>query len=54
MNSTLAFNNPDGVLASYHTVVLAMLGNGESSSPSNTSNFQLSITAIMSMLNMSY
>ena len=39
INATLAFNSPRGALASYHVIVIAMLGNGESSSPSNTRDF---------------
>ncbi|KAL8791581.1 MAG: hypothetical protein Q9195_005845 [Heterodermia aff. obscurata] len=39
INETLAFNNSGGALASYHVIVVAMLGNGESSSPSNTPDF---------------
>ena len=39
MNETLAFKHAGGVLTSYHVVVVAMLGNGESSSPSNTTGF---------------
>ena len=39
INGTLAFNAPHQALASYHVVVVAMLGNGESSSPSNTLGF---------------
>ncbi|KAL8747790.1 MAG: hypothetical protein Q9190_000396 [Brigantiaea leucoxantha] len=39
INTTLAFNGEGGALTSYHVVVVAMLGNGESSSPSNTSDF---------------
>ena len=39
INETLAFNNTKGALASYHVIVVAMLGNGESSSPSNTPPF---------------
>ena len=39
INNTLAYNHPDGVFSKHHVVVIAMLGNGESSSPSNTSNF---------------
>ena len=37
INSTENFTS--GVLADHHVVVIAMLGNGESSSPSNTSDF---------------
>lgn len=39
LNETLAFNHAGGVLASYQVIVVAMLGNGESSSPSNTPHF---------------
>ena len=39
INTTLAFNDADGALSSYHVVVIAMLGNGESSSPSNMPDF---------------
>ncbi|KAG0652508.1 Homoserine O-acetyltransferase [Hyphodiscus hymeniophilus] len=37
INTTLNFTA--GALKNYHVVVVAMLGNGESSSPSNTANF---------------
>jgi homoserine O-acetyltransferase len=37
INSTLNFTS--GALKEYHVVVTAMLGNGESSSPSNDSDF---------------
>ena len=37
INTTLNFT--DGALKDYHVVVVAMLGNGESSSPSDTANF---------------
>lgn len=39
INDTLTFNQPGDVFTSYHVVVVAMLGNGESSSPSNTPDF---------------
>ena len=39
INNTLAFNNSGGALESYHVIIVAMLGNGESASPSNTPNF---------------
>ena len=39
INTTLAFRYPGGVFADHHIVVIAMLGNGESSSPSNTRGF---------------
>lgn len=39
INTTLAFNQPGQVFVKHHVVVIAMLGNGESSSPSNTPNF---------------
>lgn len=39
INTTLAFTENNGALSSHHVVVVAMLGNGESSSPSNTPNF---------------
>ncbi|KAL8824073.1 MAG: hypothetical protein Q9191_005320 [Dirinaria sp. TL-2023a] len=39
INTTLAFNHSGGVFKDYHVVVVAMLGNGESSSPSNTPGF---------------
>ena len=39
INTTLTFTNNNDVFSSYHVVVIAMLGNGESSSPSNTPNF---------------
>lgn len=37
INTTLNFT--DGALKDYHVVVVAMLGNGESSSPSNDDDF---------------
>lgn len=37
INTTLNFTN--GALQSYRVIVVALLGNGESSSPSNTANF---------------
>lgn len=40
INTTLTFTaEPSDVLAKYHVVVAAMLGNGESSSPSNKQSF---------------
>lgn len=39
INTTLTFTQNNGALSSYHVIVIAMLGNGESSSPSNTPNF---------------
>jgi homoserine acetyltransferase len=41
INTTLTFTGPTPVnaLAKYHVIVAAMLGNGESSSPSNTASF---------------
>lgn len=39
INTTLAFVGKDQAFSSHHVVVVAMLGNGESSSPSNTPNF---------------
>lgn len=39
INSTLAYQSDSGVFSGHHVVVVAMLGNGESSSPSNTENF---------------
>ncbi|MCJ1302037.1 hypothetical protein MMC08_004838 [Hypocenomyce scalaris] len=43
INTTLTFTNPTpngpGALSSHHVIVTAMLGNGESSSPSNTPDF---------------
>lgn len=40
INTTLTFNTtPDSALSKYHVVVVAMLSNGESSSPSNKSFF---------------
>ena len=39
INTTLSFNGPDQIFDSYHVVVVAMLGNGEGSSPSNTPDF---------------
>lgn len=40
INSTLNFTT--GALASYHVIVVALIGNGESSSPSNDPDFPLS------------
>ena len=39
INDTLNFTAENGALASHHVIVIAMLGNGESSSPSNEPNF---------------
>lgn len=39
INTTLSFSSPNQCLSSYHVIVVAMLGNGESSSPSNDSDF---------------
>lgn len=39
INETLALNAPDQALADHHVIVVAMLGNGESTSPSNTPDF---------------
>ncbi|KAL6718699.1 hypothetical protein ACLMJK_002933 [Lecanora helva] len=39
INTTLTFTDKKQALSSYHVIVVAMLGNGESSSPSNTPNF---------------
>lgn len=39
IDTTLTFTEDDGALASHHVIIIAMLGNGESSSPSNTPNF---------------
>lgn len=39
INTTLTFTSPNQSLSSYRVVVVAMLGNGESSSPSNDPNF---------------
>ena len=39
INTTLTFTEENGALSSFHVVVVAMLGNGESSSPSNTPDF---------------
>lgn len=39
INTTLTFTENNGALSSHHVVVVAMLGNGESSSPSNTPDF---------------
>ena len=40
VNSTLTFSNPpNSALSDYHIIVVAMLGNGESSSPSNKKFF---------------
>ena len=39
INTTLTFADNNGAFSSHHVIVVAMLGNGESSSPSNTPNF---------------
>ncbi|KAI4170550.1 MAG: hypothetical protein LQ343_004927 [Gyalolechia ehrenbergii] len=39
INTTLAFTSPNQCLSSNHVIVVAMLGNGESSSPSNDAQF---------------
>lgn len=39
INSTLTFTEPNQALASHHVIIVAMLGNGESSSPSTTPDF---------------
>lgn len=39
INSTQTFNKPSEALASHNVIVVAMLGNGESASPSNTPGF---------------
>ena len=39
IDTTLSFTEQNQVFSSYHVIVVAMLGNGESSSPSNTPNF---------------
>ena len=39
INTTLAFTAENQAFSSHHVVIIAMLGNGESSSPSNTSGF---------------
>lgn len=39
INTTLSFTAEDQALRSYRVIVVAMLGNGESSSPSNHPNF---------------
>ena len=39
INTTLTFTDNNGALSSHHVIVIAMLGNGESSSPSNTPDF---------------
>ncbi len=39
INTTLTFTGNNHVFSSHHVVVVAMLGNGESSSPSNTPDF---------------
>ncbi len=39
INTTLTFTQSSQVLSSHHVIVTAMLGNGESSSPSNTPEF---------------
>ena len=43
INTTLNFTNQDQVFANYRVIVVAMLGNGESSSPSNTPDFPSSL-----------
>ena len=39
INTTASYTTASAALSSHHVVVIAMLGNGESSSPSNTPNF---------------
>ena len=39
INTTFTFTENNGALSSHHVIVVAMLGNGESSSPSNHSDF---------------
>lgn len=39
INTTTSYTSADAALSSHHVVVIAMLGNGESSSPSNTPDF---------------
>ncbi|CAF9925169.1 hypothetical protein IMSHALPRED_006405 [Imshaugia aleurites] len=39
INTTLAFTTPNSALSTHHVIVIAMLGNGESASPSNTPDF---------------
>lgn len=39
INTTLTYTENNGALSSHHVIVIAMLGNGESSSPSNAPNF---------------
>jgi homoserine O-acetyltransferase len=39
INTTLTFTEENAALSSHHVIVVAMFGNGESSSPSNTPNF---------------
>ncbi|KAI4104582.1 MAG: hypothetical protein L6R37_003186 [Teloschistes peruensis] len=43
INDTLNFTGENGVLAACHVIVVAMLGNGESSSPSNEPEFPKSL-----------
>ena len=43
INQTLNFSQPGQALSSYLVIVVAMLGNGESSSPSNTPGFPKSL-----------
>ena len=44
INSTLNFAKTEQALSEYLVIVVAMLGNGESSSPSNTPDFPASLT----------
>ena len=39
INTTLVYRFADGVFSNYHVIIVAMLGNGESSSPSNSDDF---------------
>ncbi|KAL8926208.1 MAG: hypothetical protein Q9208_003111 [Pyrenodesmia sp. 3 TL-2023] len=43
INTTLSFSSPQQCLSSHHVIVVAMLGNGESSSPSNDADFPKSL-----------
>ena len=44
LEELITYTAPDSALADYHVVVVAQMGNGESSSPSNTPNFPNSVT----------
>ncbi|KAL8753364.1 MAG: hypothetical protein Q9184_005444 [Pyrenodesmia sp. 2 TL-2023] len=43
INTTLSFTSQQQCLSSHHVIVVAMLGNGESSSPSNDADFPKSL-----------